>query len=191
MSTGEAAIATVVSTWGSAPVPVGGQLVVTVDDRFEGSVSGGCVEVDVLVEAADVMASGQPKLLEFGVSEETAWRAGLPCGGKIKVLVEPLTRADIAMIDAIIEARRARETVVVTTRIADGKRQLYKSDDEVPPEVAGHLASGLIGLIETPDGEVFVQPLVPPAAHYRRRGDAHRSGVCRAGAAGRLFRHRR
>ncbi len=124
--------------------------------------SGGCVEVDVLVEAADVMASGQPKLLEFGVSEETAWRAGLPCGGKIKVLVEPLTRADIAMIDAIIEARRTRETVVVTTRIADGKRQLYKSDDDVPPEVANHLASGLIGLIETPDGEVFVQPLVAP-----------------------------
>jgi xanthine dehydrogenase accessory factor len=159
---GQAAIATVVSTWGSAPVPAGGQLVVTVDDRFEGSVSGGCVEVDVLVEAADVMASGQPKLLEFGVSEETAWRAGLPCGGKIKVLVEPLTRADIAMIDAIIEARRTRETVVATTRIADGKRQLYKSDDDVPPEVANHLASGLIGLIDRPDGEVFVQPLVPP-----------------------------
>jgi xanthine dehydrogenase accessory factor len=159
---GQAAIATVVSTWGSAPVPAGSQLVVTVDDRFEGSVSGGCVEVDVLVEAADVMASGQPKLLEFGVSEETAWRAGLPCGGKIKVLVEPLTRADIAMIDAIIEARRTRETVVVTTRIADGKRQLYKSDDDVPPEVANHLASGLIGLIDRPDGEVFVQPLVPP-----------------------------
>ena len=162
MSMGKSAIATVVSTWGSAPVPAGGQLVVTVDDRFEGSVSGGCVEVDVLVEAADVMASGQPKLLEFGVSEETAWRAGLPCGGKIKVLVEPLTRADIAMIDAIIEARRTRETVVVTTRIADGKRQLYKSDDDVPPEVANHLASGLIGLIDRPDGEVFVQPLVPP-----------------------------
>ena len=87
---GQVAMATVVSTWGSAPVPAGGQLVVAPGDRFEGSVSGGCVEVDVLVEAADVMASGTPKLLEFGVSEETAWRAGLPCGGKIKVLVEPL-----------------------------------------------------------------------------------------------------
>ena len=87
---GQVAVATVVSTWGSAPVPTGGQLVVAPGDRFEGSVSGGCVEVDVLVEAADVMTSGTPKLLEFGVSEETAWRAGLPCGGKIKVLVEPL-----------------------------------------------------------------------------------------------------
>src|SRR5436190_20976940 len=105
---GRAAIATVIATWGSAPVPVGGQLVVAPGDRFEGSVSGGCVEVDVLVEAADVMASGTPKLLEFGVSEETAWRAGLPCGGKIKVLVEPLTRADIAFVDEVLEARRER-----------------------------------------------------------------------------------
>lgn len=159
---GQAAIATVVSTWGSAPVPVGGQLVVTVDDRFEGSVSGGCVEVDVLVEAADVMASGKPKLLEFGVSEETAWRAGLPCGGKIKVMVEPLTRADIGMIDEILAARRARRTVVVTTRIADGQRRLYKADSASPPEVVEHLSSGSIGLLERPDGEVFVQPLVPP-----------------------------
>jgi xanthine dehydrogenase accessory factor len=159
---GQAAIATVVSTWGSAPVPVGGQLVVTVGDRFEGSVSGGCVEVDVLVEAADVMASRKPKLLEFGVSEETAWRAGLPCGGKIKVLVEPLTRADLPFVDAILMARAERWTVVVTTRIADGTRRLYTADDKMPVEVADRFASGMIGLIDTPDGELFVQPLVPP-----------------------------
>jgi len=159
---GQVAVATVVSTWGSAPVPVGGQLVVAPGDRFEGSVSGGCVEVDVLVEAADVMASGTPRLLEFGVSEETAWRAGLPCGGKIKVLVEPLTRNDAAFVDEILEARRERTTVVVTTRIADGVRRLYKSSGEMPPEVASLVASGTIGLIDTPDGEVFVQPLVPP-----------------------------
>jgi xanthine dehydrogenase accessory factor len=159
---GQAAIATVVSTWGSAPVPVGGQLVVTVDDRFEGSVSGGCVEVDVLVEAADVMTSGKPKLLEFGVSEETAWRAGLPCGGKIKVMVEPLTRADLPFVEAVLMARAERWTVVVTTRIADGTRRLYSADDKMPVEVADCFASGLIGLIDTPDGELFVQPLVPP-----------------------------
>jgi xanthine dehydrogenase accessory factor len=152
---GQVAIATVVSTWGSAPVPVGGQLVVTADDRFEGSVSGGCVEVDVLVEAADVMASGKPKLLEFGVSEETAWRAGLPCGGKIKVLVEPLGRAGIGMIDDILEARRARRTVVVTTRVADGESKLHHAEGELSPDVS-------FGLIDALDGEHFVQPLVPP-----------------------------
>ncbi|HEY8247433.1 MAG TPA: XdhC family protein [Hyphomicrobium sp.] len=159
---GQVAVATVVSTWGSAPVPTGGQLVVAPGDRFEGSVSGGCVEVDVLVQAADVMTSGTPKLLEFGVSEETAWRAGLPCGGKIKVLVEPLTRNDIALVDAIVDARRERQTVVVTTRIGDGTRQLYESHDEMPAEIAGCLAAGTIGLIDAPGGEVFVQPLVPP-----------------------------
>jgi xanthine dehydrogenase accessory factor len=77
--------ATVVSSWGSAPVPVGGQLAVAPGERFEGSVSGGCVEVDVITEAADVLAEGRPRLLEFGVADETAWRAGLPCGGTIKV----------------------------------------------------------------------------------------------------------
>jgi xanthine dehydrogenase accessory factor len=159
---GQAAVATVVSTWGSAPVPVGGQLVVAPGDRFEGSVSGGCVELDVLVEATDVMASGTPKLLEYGVSEETAWRAGLPCGGKIKVLVEPLTRADVAFIDKVLKARRERKTVVVTTRVADGARHLYNTDSEMPAEVARCLASGSIGLVETPDGELFIQPLVSP-----------------------------
>jgi xanthine dehydrogenase accessory factor len=65
-------LATVVSTWGSSPVPVGGQLVVRPDDQFEGSVSGGCVEVEVITEAADVLTRGQPKLLEFGVTEDVA-----------------------------------------------------------------------------------------------------------------------
>jgi len=159
---GQVAIATVVSTWGSAPVPVGGQLVVAPGDRFEGSVSGGCVEVDVLVEAVDVMASGMPKILEFGVSEETAWRAGLPCGGQIKVLVEPLTRDDAALVDAIIDARRERQTVVLTTRIGDGARHLYESNDEMPAEIANSLATGMIGIVDTPDGQVLAQPLVPP-----------------------------
>jgi xanthine dehydrogenase accessory factor len=74
---GEVALATVVSTWGSSPVPAGGQLAIA-GERFEGSVSGGCVEVDVISEAADVMAKGTPRLLEFGVADETAWRSGLP-----------------------------------------------------------------------------------------------------------------
>jgi xanthine dehydrogenase accessory factor len=159
---GQVAIATVVSTWGSAPVPPGGQLVVAPGDRFEGSVSGGCVEVDVLVEAADVMATGKPRLVEYGVDEETAWRAGLPCGGKLKVLIEPLTRADTPLIDGIIAARRDRRSVVVTTRLANGARALYAPDDAVPAEIAACAASGSIGLIETPEGEVFAQPLVPP-----------------------------
>jgi xanthine dehydrogenase accessory factor len=159
---GAAALATVVSTWGSAPVPAGGQLVVTRDDRFEGSVSGGCVEVDVLVEAADAMASGKPRLIEFGVSEEVAWRAGLPCGGQLKVLIEPLGREDIAWIDQVITARRDRKPLIVTTRVADGTRRLYDNPQDVPTDMDGVVASGSVGLVELPDGETFVQPLVPP-----------------------------
>jgi xanthine/CO dehydrogenase XdhC/CoxF family maturation factor len=82
------AIATVIETWGSAPQPVGSQLVVDADGNFEGAVSGGCVEGDVITEAQDMIASGGHKVLSFGVADETAWKVGLACGGKIRVLVE-------------------------------------------------------------------------------------------------------
>lgn len=73
---GRVAIATVVDTWGSAPVPVGGQMAVAADGNFQGSVSGGCIEGEIIMEAEDILASGQPKRLTFGVADETAWRAG-------------------------------------------------------------------------------------------------------------------
>ena len=84
----QVAVATVIETWGSAPQPVGSQLVIDQDGNFEGSVSGGCVEGAVITEAMDVIASGKPSLLEFGVADETAWRVGLACGGRIRVYVE-------------------------------------------------------------------------------------------------------
>jgi xanthine/CO dehydrogenase XdhC/CoxF family maturation factor len=82
------ALATVVETWGSAPRPVGSHLVIDDDGNFLGSVSGGCVEGAVVTEAVDVIADGKPRMLEFGVADETAWRVGLSCGGKIRVYVE-------------------------------------------------------------------------------------------------------
>ena len=82
------AIATVVDTWGSAPRPVGSHLVIDADGNFLGSVSGGCVEGAVVSEAGDVIADGKPRTLEFGVADETAWRVGLSCGGRIRVYVE-------------------------------------------------------------------------------------------------------
>ena len=84
----QVALATVVETWGSAPRPVGSHLVIDEDGNFLGSVSGGCVEGDVITEALDVIGDGQPRMLEFGVADETAWRAGLSCGGRIKVYVQ-------------------------------------------------------------------------------------------------------
>jgi xanthine/CO dehydrogenase XdhC/CoxF family maturation factor len=84
------AVATVIETWGSAPQPVGSQLIIDENGNFEGSVSGGCVEGAVVSEALEVIGTGKPKTLSFGVADETAWRVGLACGGKIRIFVEPL-----------------------------------------------------------------------------------------------------
>jgi len=84
----DVALATVIRTWGSAPLPVGSQLVVDGRGNFAGSVSGGCIEGAVIEEARSVMASGAPKRLTFGVSNERAWEVGLSCGGEIEIYVE-------------------------------------------------------------------------------------------------------
>jgi xanthine/CO dehydrogenase XdhC/CoxF family maturation factor len=84
------ALATVVETWGSAPRPVGSHLVIDEEGNFLGSVSGGCVEGAVITEAIDVIEERKPRMLEFGVADEAAWRVGLSCGGRIKVYVEPV-----------------------------------------------------------------------------------------------------
>lgn len=89
LSEGQAvALATVVQTWGSSPRPAGSQLAICADGRFEGSVSGGCIEGAVIKEAETVMRGGAPRLLEFGVSNEDAWAVGLACGGKVRVYLE-------------------------------------------------------------------------------------------------------
>jgi xanthine/CO dehydrogenase XdhC/CoxF family maturation factor len=85
------AIATVIETWGSAPRPVGSHLVIDGNGNFLGSVSGGCVEGEVVSEAGEVIADGKPRTLTFGVADETAWRVGLSCGGRISVYVEKVT----------------------------------------------------------------------------------------------------
>ena len=86
----DVAIATVVSTWGSSPRPVGSQLAVDGDSNMIGSVSGGCIEGAVVHEAKGVMAEGGTKLLEYGVTDEMAWEVGLACGGSLRVYIEPL-----------------------------------------------------------------------------------------------------
>ena len=85
------ALATVVQTWGSSPRPVGSQMAIAGDGRFEGSVSGGCVEGVVAEAGREAMADGKPRLLTFGVSDNDAWAVGLACGGTVRIFVEPVT----------------------------------------------------------------------------------------------------
>jgi xanthine dehydrogenase accessory factor len=84
------AIATVVATRRSAPRPLGSKLAVSERGELSGSVSGGCVEGDVFLNAEEVLATGEPRLLSYGISDEEGWNVGLPCGGEIDVWLERL-----------------------------------------------------------------------------------------------------
>jgi xanthine dehydrogenase accessory factor len=163
---GAVAIATVVDTWGSAPVPVGGQMAVARDGRFQGSVSGGCIEGDVIAEAEEIIGTGKPKLLEFGVADETAWRAGLPCGGKVKVYVERVEAEGGGrdLVDRAVQAQQKRRGLVIETRLDDASKKVWARDDaDVPEDVANRFSTAKSQLKETPSGEVFLHALVPPA----------------------------
>jgi len=125
-----AALATVVETWGSAPRPVGSQLAISGAGEIAGSVSGGCVEGAVVVEALEALEQGGARFLEFGVSDDEAFAVGLACGGRIRVLVEPVGR-DIAesLLGDLVAARAARRQVAYVVNTTDWTRQLAGPDD--------------------------------------------------------------
>ncbi len=120
------ALATVVSTWGSAPRPRGSHMLVHADGRFEGSVSGGCVESDILQTAAEVIAGAPFQVKKYGVADASAWEVGLPCGGEIAVMVQPVSAAgfDPELFDRIGEARDDGRGLTVTTDLATGHSDL-------------------------------------------------------------------
>jgi xanthine dehydrogenase accessory factor len=86
----EVALATVTQTWGSSPRPAGSQLAITRSGKMAGSVSGGCIEGAVADIGLEVLDTGKPRLMDFGITDERAWEVGLACGGKLKVFVERL-----------------------------------------------------------------------------------------------------
>ncbi|MFA6606241.1 MAG: XdhC family protein, partial [Sphingomonas sp.] len=120
------ALATVVSTWGSAPRPRGSHMIVHGDGRFEGSVSGGCVESDILATAAEVIAGAPFQLKNYGVADAAAWEVGLPCGGEISVLVQPVSAEgfDPELFDRIAEAQAAGKALAVSTDLGSGQSSL-------------------------------------------------------------------
>lgn len=121
------ALATVVETWGSAPRPVGSQLAISAEAELQGSVSGGCVESAVVAEAFEALESGQPKLLQYGVSDDDAFAVGLACGGTIRILVEPVgvgNGPDADLLGELVAARSARRPAVLATNIEDWTRRI-------------------------------------------------------------------
>lgn len=176
---GAVALVTVIDTWGSAPVPVGGQMVVAVDGRFAGSVSGGCIESDIIVAAEKSLAEKHMRVLSFGVADETAWRAGLPCGGNIKVLIEPLSKSpDLEVMERLRDAALTREALVVATDLSTGERRVLTRAElsreiaasGLPYDIAWRLEGGdsrLATLAPRPghtgDRQVFYKTYAPPA----------------------------
>ncbi|MGC2409661.1 MAG: XdhC family protein [Methyloceanibacter sp.] len=163
------ALATVIQTWGSAPQPVGSQLVVDAEGNFLGSVSGGCVEAEVITEAADVIATGAPKALEFGVEDGTAWRVGLACGGTIRIFVEPLevgrSRQPDRVLHRLVGEIEARHRVALVTHLTTGARSLAHSPDDLGQDLAPALEDAFrrdrSAALEGSDGEVFINVFSP------------------------------
>src|SRR3990172_468070 len=137
------ALATVIQTWGSAPQPVGSQLAIDGQGNFSGSVSGGCVEGEGIAEAAEVLSSGKPKVLQFGVEDKIAWKAGLACGGTIRIFVEPLEgggRDDAGVLHRLADDIAARRKTVLVTDLATGARSLARGPDDLGQELAPAVA---------------------------------------------------
>ena len=151
-------LATVIETWGSAPRRVGSHLAIRDDGLFEGSVSGGCVEGDVITEALALLESGGGVVRrDYGVADATAWEVGLACGGRISVLVQRLADDGfpLALVDRLIAATAAGAAVSLVTDLASGFTQEGAGDGFVraypPPRRlaiigAVHIAQGLVPL---------------------------------------------
>ena len=151
------ALATVIETWGSAPRARGSHLIVRDDGLFEGSVSGGCVEGEVITEALDLIPRGGWTRLDYGVADTKAWEVGLACGGKIAVLVQAVAPGvfDPGLLDALAGARATGATLSLATDLATGVTTASDTGDFVrvyPPPLrlaivgAVHIAQHLVPL---------------------------------------------
>jgi xanthine dehydrogenase accessory factor len=159
------ALATVVKTWGSAPQPVGSQLVIDGEGNFLGSVSGGCVEAEVIAQAAEVIATGKPRTLEFGVEDETAWKVGLACGGTIRIFVESLEPQEREALHRLIGDVEGRRKVALVTDLVTGRRRLAHAPNDVEPKIARALEDAFCRdksvAVETDEAELFVNVFNP------------------------------
>ena len=167
----KAALATVVSTWGSSPNPTGSHLGIRDDGAITGSVSAGCVEGAVIHEAMEILKGAQPEIFDYGVTDEMAWEVGLACGGQISVLVRSVDK-DMAGLYVEAKARTLKGIpVAVLTRIRDGATALLGEGQnngplEVSPDLtertAEDIREGSSRLLESGDETYFIEAKVPP-----------------------------
>jgi len=123
----EVALATVIATWGSSPRPVGSQMVIDEDGRFEGSVSGGCIEGAVIEEALEVIRKGLPRRVFFGVTQEAAWEVGLACGGEIEIFVEKVTWH--STLNELVDFISAKHPACLITELSTGDKAIVPFDE--------------------------------------------------------------
>ncbi len=161
----EVAIATVIDTWGSAPRPVGSQLVIDETGSFAGSVSGGCIEGSVIGEAMETISDGKNRLLDFGVTNEQAWEVGLACGGNIRILVE--RAKEKKTLDCLINDR----PTATVTNLTSGERSYVthtkvSGELELTSEMLENARSALqhdrSKIYQIENDEIFVQVFNPP-----------------------------
>ena len=166
------AIATVVDTERSAPRQPGAVLAVSEGGDVVGSVTGGCVEPAVYGEAREVLAGGDPRLKTYGIADEEAFEVGLPCGGTVHIFVD---RLDPELVAPIAEAVREERPIALEIRITGeeaGAKRLVGPDDDGP--AAQLLARGETGIVDTPEGQLFVSSFAPRPHVRLRRGRPRR-----------------
>ena len=177
------ALATVISTWGSSPRPVGGQMAIDINGNVIGSVSGGCIEGAVISEGISSINDGKIRVKDYGISNNLAWEIGLACGGELKVLIQPLEIKD-KIIFSIVKSIKNREVIKLKINCSNGSRIIDNSlnnevsyfDDKnyefvhvINPKprlfVVGavHIAQALISLAKISDFEVI---LIDPREHF-------------------------
>ena len=177
------ALATVISTWGSSPRPVGGQMAIDENGEIIGSVSGGCIEGAVISEGINSIKDGKSRIKDYGISNDMAWEVGLACGGELKLLIQPLNLED-EIVYYIVNSIKKREVVKIRIDCSNGNRMVDNTIDNqishfdklknefihvIDPKPrlfiigAVHIAQALVSLANVADYEII---LIDPRDHF-------------------------
>ena len=171
------ALATVIQTWGSSPRRAGAKMAITPEGGITGSVSGGCVEGAVFEEGVDALKKNQPKLLHFGVADETAWDVGLACGGSIDIFVKPFDSEYFKSLRSVIEEEKSAVNLTVVRGPNDllGREMLVEDSGAITGLLGEHLSAAALNAAKetltsgesrrvmlNEEVEVFAEAILPP-----------------------------